>query len=260
MQMIRCCILLFSLCGFVTTQIADGQERKSRVSPVLEIEIIDPNVDARGNPAVTLTRDANGAQQVEIPPALIVHRYFYNGDRSFRGPDMPGGPCIIVAQNPRDGQQTYLPIQMLPGSPVVHYTARSIEYNFGDRAITVSFPKIGDPKVSYRSGRTWSQKASSLVGWNHIQESLDKTGTSLHRFGSKTKSLATGASHAAQDSLRTITLPAQNMARFIPGAAALTDPTLEAKIIERQAIQDQERAKRTVTQQASINEIDIKKR
>ncbi len=163
----------------------------ARVSPVLEIELLDPNKDARGNPAIVTKADEAGNTQIEIPPTLIVHRYYYTGDRSFRGPDFPGGPSIVIAQNPRDGQQVYLPVQMLPGSPVVHYTARSIEYDFGNRAVIVSFPQIGDPTVSYRNGRPLSEKASKLMGINRAKSAWagakDKLGTAKAKAASPPK-------------------------------------------------------------------------
>src|SRR5437870_1587189 len=73
------------------------------VPPALEIEILDPNVDPRGNPAV-LTRPATvltctgpeGRVVVDIPPTVLVHRYYYTGDRSFQARLLPGGPCIVV--------------------------------------------------------------------------------------------------------------------------------------------------------------------
>lgn len=214
----------------------------ARVSPVLEIELLDPNKDARGNPAIVTKTDAAGNTQIEIPPTLIVHRYYYTGDRSFRGPDFPGGPSIVIAQNPRDGQQVYLPIQMLPGSPVVHYTERSIEYDFGNRAVFVSFPKIGEPTVSYRNGRPLSEKAGKLLGVDKAKSAWQGTKKSLATAKEKTSTAAKATGQIAGNLFRPLTLPAQNLARFMPGNAALTDPNLEAKINEQAAVDARQRA------------------
>ena len=54
--------------------IAFAQARVSRVIPSLEIEILDPNVDARGNPGVIVGQDASGQTQVDIAPTIMVHR------------------------------------------------------------------------------------------------------------------------------------------------------------------------------------------
>ncbi len=214
----------------------------SRVSPVLEIELLDPNKDARGNPAIVTKIDAAGNTQIDIPPTLIVHRYYYTGDRSFRGPDFPGGPSIVITQNPCDGQQVYLPVQMLPGSPVVRYTARSIEYDFGNRAVIVTFPKIGDPTVSYRNGRPLGEKASKLLGVDRAKAAWQGTRDHLATARAKAGTAAKATGQVAGDLLRPITLPAQNLARLMPGNAALTDPNLEAKITERAAVDARQQA------------------
>src|SRR5262245_125102 len=81
------------------------------VPPDLEIEVLDPNVDPRGNPTV-VTRPAaiptgmgaSGRVIVDIPPTVLVHRYYYTGDRSFQYKMLPGGPCIVVASHPKTGE------------------------------------------------------------------------------------------------------------------------------------------------------------
>src|SRR5437016_1193792 len=69
------------------------------VPPTLEIEVLDPNVDPRGNPAVvtkpSCVRTCHGPEgrlTVDIPEVVLVHRYYYTGDRTFQGPFLPGGP------------------------------------------------------------------------------------------------------------------------------------------------------------------------
>ncbi len=129
------------------------------VPPTLEIEVLDPNVDPRGNPAV-LTRPTEvwthrGPQErlaVDIPPTVLVHRYYYTGDRSFQAPLLPGGPSVVVVNHPRTGERLYLPVQMLPGAPRVTYTDSCIEYDYGTQGITIKFAWICGPKVVYRNG------------------------------------------------------------------------------------------------------------
>ncbi len=229
----------------------------ARVSPVLEIEVLDPNRDARGNPAVTIKTDEFGNSQVDIPPSLIVHRYYYTGDRSFRGPDLPGGPSIVIAQNPRDGQQVYLPVQMLPGSPIVHYGPRSIEYDFGNRAVIVTFPHVGEPTVSYRNGRPLPEKAAKLLRLDKLKSAWQSTKETASNVRAKTKTAAQATRLAAGSVTRPFTLPAQNLARFLPGGTALTDPGLEARIVEQSALLKQQTEVRQAAAEARIGQLDL---
>jgi hypothetical protein len=55
----------------LATQLKDGhRERVVPVPPSLEIEVLDPNVDRLGNPAVRTIKDAAGRTVVDIPPFL----------------------------------------------------------------------------------------------------------------------------------------------------------------------------------------------
>lgn len=229
----------------------------ARVSPALEIEIIDPNKDPRGNPAIVMTTDLDGNPQVDIPPSLIVHRYYYTGDRKFRGPDLPGGPSIVVAQNPRDGKQVYLQVQMLPGSPVVEYTERSIVYDFGNRSVIITFPKVGDPTVSYRNGRPMTEKAQKVLGVDKAKSAWAGTKSSLASMKAKTSTAAKATGITAGKISRPFTLPAQNLARFLPGHAALTDPNLEARITEEAAINSRQQALDKASNRKRLDSVDI---
>ena len=134
------------------------------VPPTLEIEVLDPNVDPMGNPAVVVVRNLGGGESiVDIPPVVLVHRYYYTGDRSFQGPMLPGGPSIVVVNDPRDGQRCYIPVQMLPGAPRVHYTGRKIEYDYGRNGITISFALWRKPKVVYRNSVPATRRAKNMV-------------------------------------------------------------------------------------------------
>lgn len=56
MRSLFAAVLMISM----VTQVALGQSRVARVIPSLEIEILDPNVDSRGNPGVIVGQDAWG--------------------------------------------------------------------------------------------------------------------------------------------------------------------------------------------------------
>src|SRR5205814_3237000 len=124
----------------------------------MEIEVLDPNVDPRGNPAV-VTRPTvvmtpagpDGRVMVDIPPTVLVHRYYYTGDRTFQAQLLPGGPCIVVASHPKTGERLYIPVTFPPGAPRVTYATDSIDYDYGSQAVKVSFCCWfhARPKVTY---------------------------------------------------------------------------------------------------------------
>ena len=133
--------------------VAAYAERPAPVPPGLEIEVLDSNV-AIGNPAVIVRDRGDGTSSVEIPPVVLVHRYYYTGDRSFQAQILPGGPSIVVVHHPKTGEQCYIPVQMLPGAPRVHYSGSKIEYDYGRHGITISFGLFGRPKVTYRTSNS----------------------------------------------------------------------------------------------------------
>lgn len=152
--------------ALTSTALEAAQPRWAPVPPTLEIEILDPNADPLGNPAVELTQPRCGEPGwlgVDIPPVVIVHRYYYTGDRTFQGPMMPGGPSIVVVTHPKTGERCYIEVQMLPGAPKVHYKGRSIEYDYGPNGITISFGFFGTPKVTYRNRVPWRRQANDAV-------------------------------------------------------------------------------------------------
>lgn len=149
-----------------------------------EITVFDPRVNSEAKPTPIVFQGADGEQQVDIPPAVIVHNYYYSGDRDFRGPRLPGGPSIVVVSHPDTGERQYLEVQMLPGSPRVVYRRDSIDYDFGYRRIHIEFgnPLICESpdivRVSYRHGHpkllagegARERPHRPIVGW------VDRTG------------------------------------------------------------------------------------
>lgn len=141
------------------------------VPPGLEIEVLDPNADPRGNPAV-VTRVAailtpmgpEARTFIDIPPTVLVHKYYYTGDRSFRAPLLTGGPCVVVFNNPKTGERVYAPAQLPPGSPRVIYTAGGIEYDYGNQGVTITMCGLfhQKPKVTYRQGATYASKVEHV--------------------------------------------------------------------------------------------------
>lgn len=135
--------------GFGSALQADP--RRAPVPPHLEIEILDPGVDPVGNPAVVVGPDTPEGRQVDIPPTVLVHRYYYSGNRSFQGPLLPGGPSIVVVTHPVTHERLYVDVNLLPGAPRVCYTQTYIEYDYGNRGIKIIFQHKGQVDVSYRN-------------------------------------------------------------------------------------------------------------
>lgn len=139
-----------------------SQPRSLRVSPADEVTVIDPGTNSTGKPEPLVTEG-----RVEIPPAIIVHNYYYTGDRDFRGPVFPGGPAIVVVEHPQTGQRLYLDVQMLPGSPRIVYRRHWIDYHFGSQRIRIQFHNPlrvlhpHEPVVKFCAGNESIQEARS---------------------------------------------------------------------------------------------------
>ncbi|MCC9600419.1 hypothetical protein LOC67_07590 [Stieleria sp. JC731] len=227
------------------------------VSPALEIEVIDPGVDPLGNPAVQL-HDTGNALVVDIPPTVLVHRYYYTGDRSFRGPDLPGGPTIVVASHPRTGERTYVQVQMLPGSPMVHYSAKSIDFDFGDAGIEVVFPRYGCPKVKVRSGRRLTDRIDHVLHIEEIRNAKEEIIKSQTRTPKRIALAAEGLLLTAKDAVGPITQPVEHLARLIPGYVAFTDPNTEIENAKRAIEFNNELRRKHQAFHTRLDELDMK--
>jgi hypothetical protein len=162
-------------------------------------------------------------REIDIPPVVLVHKFYYTGDRSFQAQMLPGGPSVIAVNHPKTGQRVYIPVQMLPGAPRVTYTCRAIDYDYGDHGIRVSFGCCCDqqPVVEYRNGVCWSkQMATAAAG---VQEKckglLDATG--LPACGKKvadcTKDTCETAVIRISDVGKAVVTPIIQVAKLLPG-------------------------------------------
>lgn len=202
-----------------------GERLAAPVPPTLEIEILDPGVDPLGNPAVVVRPGLDGqCMAIDIPPVVLVHRYYYTGDRSFQAQMLPGGPSLVVVNHPKTGERCYIPVQMLPGAPRVTYTSSCIEYDYGENGITVHFGLFGHPTIKYRSGLTWGTKMSNLV---HAEQWKEKTQTitaGCKSLGSASHTTMKVAAIEGAEAAKMVTLPVQNILRMMPFGAAVFDP------------------------------------
>lgn len=219
-----------------------GRDRRVvPVPPTLEIEVLDPNVDPLGNPAV-LTKPGPGGLEVDIPPVVLVHRYYFTGDRSFQGPMLPGGPTIVVANHPATGVRQYLEVQMLPGAPRVVYTRHAITYDYGPQAITVRFGAHGKPKVTYTEGVPLGEKVRRSRDDFHRDLDALAERSGLAAAGRQAHAGVRNAAENAVDLTHTlarrVAAPVVQLLRSTPlGALTSTDPQRKAELARDAAVQ-----------------------
>jgi hypothetical protein len=221
----RCLIAVACLTGAKTVE-AGHPHAAAPVPPTMEIEVLDPGVDPRGNPAILVETDENGGKQVNIPPTVLVHRYYYTGDRSFQGPMIPGGPSIIVVHHPRTGERLYVDAQMLPGAPRVTYHHSSIEYEFGENAVMLEFPLLGCPKVKYRNGRPLGSRVAAVTACaaSECHDLWRRTGIPdrTHAVCECSKTSVKSAATSVNTATTMILTPVKQVVQFLPFGTALT--------------------------------------
>jgi hypothetical protein len=219
----------------LSVQLREGRrERVVPVPPTLEIEVLDPNADPLGNPAVITKKDESGNTVVDIPPVVLVHRYYYTGDRSFQGPMIPGGPSIIVLNHPRTGERLYVQTQMLPGAPRVVYTHSSVEYDYGPQAIILKFGLHGKPSVVYRQGTPVGERWRQAREARHerVDRWVQRTGIPVVR--ERIREGAGNAAGATADGIRgagkIVLSPIVQVIRATPlGTIVTPDPARQAE-------------------------------
>lgn len=168
--------------------IADHLHRKAvpTVSPADELEILDPRVDPEGKPKALMLPSPDGTQQIEIPPTIIVHRYYYTGDRDFQGPMLKGGPTVLTVQNPATGEQAYVEVLLPPGAPRIHYRRDRIVYEYRTEFITVKFGHpgpLGMGKLAKPTVAITHHSPAAKDAMKHLEQKHISTGEWLERTG-----------------------------------------------------------------------------
>lgn len=197
------------------------------VPPEYEIEILDPNADALGNPAVEVGPDVavDGNVRVHIPRTVLVHRYYYTGDRDFQGPLLPGGPSLVVVNHPVSGERLYIEMNLLPGAPHVTYRERSIEYDYGPQAITLAFGLCGKPKITIRDGVPLSTRAknASENAKQNARRLAQRSGLTEARrkVHAGAKNVAANAVDRVHDISKAAVTPVIQVLKIVPGVKLL---------------------------------------
>jgi len=219
------------------------------VPPTQEIEVLDPGVDPTGNPAAIVRPDAGlpGVARVDIPPAVLVHKFYYTGDRSFQGPMLPGGPTIVAAGHPKTGERVYVPVTLPPGAPRVTYTSHAIRYDYGPQAVTLAFGPCGKPHVIYGQATAAGERARGAVAGvsTGTRNFVERTGLpqGLRRFGRGARDVLGATADRVNDASRLLLLPVVNGVRLLPGAQLLRPSP------EESATRDRARAQRVADRQ-----------
>ncbi|MCI0703129.1 MAG: DUF1466 family protein [Planctomycetia bacterium] len=236
------------------------------VPPTQEIEILDPNVDPTGQPTVVRSGFpiANSTdptlpalpaaipqQQIDIPPAILVHRFYYTGNRSFQGPMLPGGPLIVSVNHPKTLERVYVPITMPPGAPRVIYTDDTIRYDFGPQSVSLIFGPCGNPRVQYgqstnaheNTRKRVETRRSETLAW------VQRTGIpqGLQRFKNETRSAFGAVADRINDAGKLVMDAFGNLLQFIPGSQFLRSSP------EEQAVREQERLQRLADTRPDID-------
>lgn len=230
-------------------------EYRSTVPPTLEIEVIDPNADPLSRPAVDIVRDENGQMVVDIPPAVLVHRYYYTGDRAFQAQFLPGGPTIVVVNHPKTGERCYIDVQMLPGAPRVIYTDHEIEYDYGERGISVVFGLFGKPSVKYRNGMTATRRIGKLVHMDELKKHASKAHEQLKQGAEFSKTIVYGAVATVSDSADQVISPVKGVLESLPLGKILFDPTLEQQLMTTAAEHKRKKQMEKLEKQKQRNEL-----
>jgi hypothetical protein len=251
-------ILLACLSGAVR-----AEHRTTNVPPTLEIEVLDPNADALGRPAIELGRDEFGNVIVDIPPVVLVHRYYFSGERSFQAQLLPGGPSIVVLNHPKTGERQYIDVQMPPGAPRVTYTAHGIEYDFGETGVSIVFGLFGHPSVEYRSGRTLGRTVKGhfdkLFASDISKARAEEARAQRKQSAERNAMIAYGAAANVSETVGKMLLPARNALEMMPlGKVIFFDPTTEDKLIQTAVDHKREKENARLEKQRQYEEMTRK--
>lgn len=149
--------------GCMSTRSGPLAPASAPVPPTDEIEILDPGQGSTHVPPVITAVGEDGIQRVDVPPAVLVHRYYPTGDRTFQAQFLPGGPTVVAVNHPKTLERVYVPVTMPPGAPRVTYAGRAIIYDYGPQSVTLKFGPLGRPTVTYSQGTAVGERAREFA-------------------------------------------------------------------------------------------------
>jgi hypothetical protein len=225
------------------------------VPPTQEIEVLDPNLDPTGKPTVvrtgaTLPPDVPfpaplppiaPPQQLDVPPAILVHKFYYTGNRTFQAQLLPGGPVIVSVNHPRTLERVYVPVTLPPGAPRVTYTGDSICYEFGPQSVTLIFGPCGNPRVRYgqSTNATETVRKKAEAAHTEAQSWVQRTGLpqGIQRFKESAKSTCGAVADRLHDAGKMVVDAVGNAIQFIPGAQWFRSSPEDAAVREQERLQ-----------------------
>ena len=213
------------------------------VPPTQEIELLDPGVDPTGKPTAIVRPVAPGVQQIDIPPTVLVHKFYYTGDRSFQGPMLPGGPMIVSVTHPKTQERVYVPVMLPPGAPRVTYTSHAIRYDFGPQSVTLAFGACGKPNVVYSQATQAGDRVREVA--QHVSTGahnlVDRTGIpqGAQQLAQGAKSAVGAGADRVQDAGRAVLRPVVNGLKMLPGAQLFRTSPEDQAARAREAAQRQ---------------------
>ncbi len=200
-------IAIVSGVGCLSTRTGPLRPAAVPVPPSDEIEVLDPGQGSTHVPPVVTGVGEDGIQRVDVPPAVLVHRYFPTGDRSFQAQFLPGGPVIVAANHPKTLERVYVPVTLPPGAPRVTYAGKSIRYDYGPQSVTLTFGALGCPRVTYSQGTVLGEKVRNLAEHtaDRTQELAETAGAS--QGFQRVKSGAEGLFNRAAEKVNSLRRP-----------------------------------------------------
>ncbi|WZO98243.1 hypothetical protein EP7_005302 [Isosphaeraceae bacterium EP7] len=245
---LRAAAICLVLSSVAVTALGKDHHKPVPVPPALEIEVLDPNADPVGNPAVETIPGPDGRMLVDIPRLVLVHRYYYTGDRSFQFRIIPGGPAILVVNHPRTSERLYIETTLPPGAPRVIYRYDSIEYDYGSQGVKLTFGKHGGSKIAYRQGsRTTPEERRA----EREVKLATKPTEPRRRFGESFRNAGTAASDGVHNLGRAVTQPIAGALKATPLGNLRRNPEREA-INAREAL-GAEAGRESALENASID-------
>jgi len=216
-----------------------------------ELVVLDPGVNDKGLPAVEVTDDG----QVEIPPTLHVHRYYYSSDKEYQGPILQGGPTIVVANHPKTGKKMYIDVTLPPGAPTIAYSRHSITYVYSDHRVVIEFSsllhdraivKIVHGRGLTRGLRDTGRKIKEHLKRRRKQSRFTEEVIDFARFAGN---VAKGAAGVTSNVRSMMVDRARAVAQSIPGVQALE--SIGKQAAERQETEEVRQAGMKQTREAT---------
>jgi hypothetical protein len=209
--------------GVLTAQAGTGAGCGPNDPGLTDLVILDPHMDPNGLPAVHI----NNNRQVEIPPAVHVHRYYYSGDKEYQAPIITGGPTIVVARHPLTSDQLNIDVMLPAGAPLISYTAKSITYVYPHQRVVISFCRLLSCKVKviyvkgHGLGRTVHEDVVSVS--DHINDRLHSSSlaSAVKQCWTSTHKTVVGAVGVAEGTAAFVIGKTGEAVQVLPGVQAL---------------------------------------